>query len=251
MYSTQADIENRISKSVVAQLALDQVPAEIPIACQAAINAVAGSLSVGVYGYKVTFAYPSGEGIDSYESTGVTIVDNATAGRINLSAIPVSVKGGTARKIYRTKAGGSVFYFLAQISDNTTTTYADNIADASLGGQSPTASVVGEMITKADILINSYISQVYQTPLVTVDAIIKSLSVDLACFYLLQRRPTNFQMPDAWKNIESEARDTLEKIADQSLGLSSAQTTISQEVQISTPTQAFGFEAGTDQTSWY
>ena len=37
-----------------------------------------------------------------------------------------------ARKIYRTKAGGSTYWLLATIADNTTTTYTDTAADASL-----------------------------------------------------------------------------------------------------------------------
>src|SRR4030067_841319 len=37
-----------------------------------------------------------------------------------------------ARKIYRTEVGGSTYYFLHKIEDNTTTIYTDNIADADL-----------------------------------------------------------------------------------------------------------------------
>src|SRR5262249_42315303 len=39
----------------------------------------------------------------------------------------------TQRKIYRTKVGGSSYFLLTTLADNTSTTYTDNIADASLG----------------------------------------------------------------------------------------------------------------------
>ena len=39
----------------------------------------------------------------------------------------------TSRKIYRTLGGGTIFKLVATLSDNTTTTYSDNIADGSLG----------------------------------------------------------------------------------------------------------------------
>jgi hypothetical protein len=58
---------------------------------------------------------------------------DASNKQVSLSSIPISASGGvTARKIYRTKAGQSVYWLLSTISDNSTTTYTDNIADADL-----------------------------------------------------------------------------------------------------------------------
>lgn len=65
-------------------------------------------------------------------------------GQISLSAIPVSSDPRVvARVIYRTAANGSVFKRLATISDNTTTTYTDNIADSSLGQDASTVDLSG------------------------------------------------------------------------------------------------------------
>ena len=67
-------------------------------------------------------------------------VGTATATQIAVSAIPVGVAGVTARTLYRTVANGPLLQRLATLGDNTTTTYTDALADASLG---PTAPTVG------------------------------------------------------------------------------------------------------------
>jgi hypothetical protein len=61
-------------------------------------------------------------------------------GRVQVSSISVGPSGTTSRKLYRTVAGGSVYKLLATISDNSTTTYADNTADGSLGANLSTGS---------------------------------------------------------------------------------------------------------------
>jgi hypothetical protein len=67
-------------------------------------------------------------------------VDTASTGQFALSSIPVGAALVTARKIYRTTANGSQLKLLATLGDNTTTTYTDNIADASLGVNVPTVN---------------------------------------------------------------------------------------------------------------
>jgi hypothetical protein len=53
--------------------------------------------------------------------------------KVDLSSIPTSSNSRcTDRKLYRTQNGGSVYYYLAEISDNTTTTYTDNTTDGNL-----------------------------------------------------------------------------------------------------------------------
>ncbi|HZT77586.1 MAG TPA: IPT/TIG domain-containing protein [Vicinamibacterales bacterium] len=59
---------------------------------------------------------------------------------VTLSGIP---KGGsivTGRKIYRTVAGGSQLKLLVTLGDDTTTSYVDTIADASLGANVPVSN---------------------------------------------------------------------------------------------------------------
>ena len=96
-----------------------------------AVNATAGNLN-STYYYTITFVTPTGETEYGPVSTGVTPVNQ----QVNLSSIPTGLSGVvTKRAIYRTKAGGSntgPFYRVAYVNDNSTTTYTDNVADASL-----------------------------------------------------------------------------------------------------------------------
>ena len=84
----------------------------------------------GDYYYKISYI------IDGYqESTAGTASSKVTADsdKIDLSSIPVSTNPRcTDRYIYRTTAGGSTYYYLDNIGDNTTETYEDNTADGSL-----------------------------------------------------------------------------------------------------------------------
>lgn len=69
---------------------------------------------------------------------GATLSGGRDGDQINLTAVPTSTDTQViARRIYRDDAGDNVWRFLAQIDDNTTTTYADNTAQASLGLGTP------------------------------------------------------------------------------------------------------------------
>jgi hypothetical protein len=71
-------------------------------------------------------------------------VATATAAQVALSGIPVGAASVTARKIYRTVAGGAAPYkLLATLADNVTTTYLDALADASLGANAPSGDTSG------------------------------------------------------------------------------------------------------------
>jgi hypothetical protein len=97
-------------------------------------SAEPGNLSEGNYYYKVTYGDLSGETIASSASTVVAIP--AGGGKVDVT-IPTGQAGVTRRVLYRTAVGGSTYYRLVEIADNTTTTYQDNIADASLGSTPP------------------------------------------------------------------------------------------------------------------
>lgn len=105
-------------------------PFTAPGALTATASATAGSPS-GTYYYKVTFVTADGETQGGTEAT----VGPLTSKKIDLTAIPIGPAGTLYRNIYRTTGTGASGseHFLAQISDNTTTTYTDNIADAALG----------------------------------------------------------------------------------------------------------------------
>ncbi len=101
----------------------------------------AGNVNNGTHSYKITFVTAGGETDAGAVSGTVTTV--AGDGQVSLSAIPTGSVYVTSRKVYRTAAGNAVtgpWLLLATISDNTTTTYADNTADASLTTAIPTAN---------------------------------------------------------------------------------------------------------------
>lgn len=108
--------------------------------CVAATNGANGYLTPnGNYRYKVTYVNSALAEGDVGPITA-TFVVSATSGQIDLSAIPVAPTsfGVARRKIYRNaNADQTVFKLVATLSDNTTTTYTDNIADSSLGATAP------------------------------------------------------------------------------------------------------------------
>jgi hypothetical protein len=78
-------------------------------------------------------------------SLGATAPSTNTAAmnQIDLSAIPLGSATVTGRKVYRTAAGGAQLKLLATLADNTTTTYSDTTADASLGANAPSSDTSG------------------------------------------------------------------------------------------------------------
>lgn len=124
-------------KNVLILQAIGGAPAAAPTAA-----VVAGTgMGIGAYVYTVTFANPDGE-----TTVGPTVSATTTSGnqKVNLSAIPLGPTGTTKRNLYRTVVGGGTSYkFLTALGDNTTTTYSDVTADASLGAAPPTSPTFG------------------------------------------------------------------------------------------------------------
>ena len=117
---------------ITIQLVKESATAGTMLFDEITLQESAGSNLNGKYSYFVTF-YRSGnypcESNPSPESNSITVVN----GTIALSDIPISSDPKcNARRIYRCKDGGAIFYWTADISDNTTTTYQDNIHDDSL-----------------------------------------------------------------------------------------------------------------------
>ncbi|MFC1703149.1 hypothetical protein ACFLZO_01655, partial [Patescibacteria group bacterium] len=96
-----------------------------------AVNAAAGNLN-GTYYYRIAYVTADGETQLSASSTAVSPSNE----QVDLSGIPTSSSSAvTARKIFRAKSPSSTsFGYVATISDNTTTTYTDNIADGAVTG---------------------------------------------------------------------------------------------------------------------
>lgn len=65
-----------------------------------------------------------------------------------------------------------------------------------------------------------------------IDRIIFDISVDLSCFYALQRRFSILAMPEDWKNVEKNAIDMLKKISDLFLVINADRGVSSKEADI-------------------
>jgi uncharacterized phage protein gp47/JayE len=114
-----------------------------PTAPVAAVSATAGVL-IGTYEYAVTFVTASGETLGGPVSNPVS----PSSKQVNLTAVPLGGTGTTARNIYRDKNGAGNWRLIATIADNTTTTYADNISDAThdAGALEPTVDTAHSVI---------------------------------------------------------------------------------------------------------
>lgn len=121
---------------------INQEPA--PAAPTVALGSGAGNVDNGAHRYRVTFVTADGETQGGDISDAVTVADKSINGKVQLTAIPLGGSMVTSRKIYRTAAGGSIYYLLATIANNTATTYTDNIADASLGAAVPSENTTGD-----------------------------------------------------------------------------------------------------------
>lgn len=102
--------------------------------------AAAGNVDNGAHRYLYTYVTADGETEAGAVSAAVTVSDKTVNGQVALTNIAIGGSAVTARKLYRTVAGGSTYLLLATISNNTATTYTDNIADSSLGAQAPTTN---------------------------------------------------------------------------------------------------------------
>lgn len=128
---------------VIAHLRIDESGAEPPpsaVTAALASPVAPGNVDNGAHRYAVTFVTSDGETQAGTASAAVTVVDKTVNGQISLTSVPIGGSAVTSRKIYRTIAGGAIYYLLATIANNTATTYTDNIADASLGVQAPTTN---------------------------------------------------------------------------------------------------------------
>jgi hypothetical protein len=92
---------------------------------------------------------------DSGLGANAPTVNTATAAQVALSAIPLGSGTVNGRKVYRTAAGASQLQLLATIGDNTTTTYTDAAADATLGANLPAGDTSGIQQPNGQVLPGS------------------------------------------------------------------------------------------------
>lgn len=110
-------------------------------AASGAVSVASASTSTGVltgeYRYKVAYVN-SAAAIGDVGSATATITFASAKGILTVIPTAPQSHGVNSRRVYRTEAGGSTWKLLTTLSDNTTTTYVDNTADASLGTNAPT-----------------------------------------------------------------------------------------------------------------
>ena len=131
-----------------AVAALARVP-DILSAGTTATPGAGGALTAGgTYSYKIVFAdgtiasNPSTESLASQQLGPVTL--GAGQNEFTLNNIPTDPSGEyKTRRIYRTTAGGTNYQLVAEIPDNTTTTFTDTTADAGLGAALDATSLTG------------------------------------------------------------------------------------------------------------
>lgn len=90
--------------------------------------AIAGNVN-GTVQYVYTYVTGSGAESNPSPAASITIVNSQVKVDFTVSPDPQV----TARNIYRTFGGGAIFFLLATIPDNVTTTYTDNVLDSDLG----------------------------------------------------------------------------------------------------------------------
>ena len=86
----------------------------------------AAGAKTGTYIYKVTFYTAQGESISSPDSNAVIL----SAQNANLTNIPLGGPATVGRKIYRQKNGTGDYKLITTITNNTGTTFTDNVDDA-------------------------------------------------------------------------------------------------------------------------
>lgn len=93
-----------------------------------------GNVDAGDHKYLITYISDWGHTTPGPASNVVSV----TYGEVELTSVPTSSNSAVdSRNIYRSKAGGDVFYYLDNLGDNSTTSYIDSTADSNLGEQAP------------------------------------------------------------------------------------------------------------------
>lgn len=92
-----------------------------------------GSASVGVYNVGFTYVMADGGETLVTPAAGLSVTTTSSNKSITWAGITAGPTGTTKRNIYRSKVGTSTpLYLVGTINDNTSTTFTDTLADASL-----------------------------------------------------------------------------------------------------------------------
>lgn len=135
------------SGGTLSRLAAVDCRLPVPPAPVGGTPTTGGSQTVGTKSYKQTYYDLYGETAPSAKSNVVTVA-NSTNDRVPVT-LSLGPAGTVGRKLYRTVAGDTgAWKLVATIADNTTTSYNDDLADASLGADAPAANTTRDAITR-------------------------------------------------------------------------------------------------------
>lgn len=116
------------------------------------------------------------------------------------------------------------------------------------------ANVITAIITQISSLIDSSVSQVYQIPLALTSAstvaLINTLAVDMASYYLYLRRVGIADVPASYQNAYKQATTILQQIADQVNPLA-GETVIAPETSLTSNNKMFDFNNTDSPASLY
>lgn len=94
---------------------------------------------------------------DSSLTVGLPLTNTAGGQTVQLSGIAIGGTGITQRILYRTKNGGSDYFYLATLNNNVATTFTDNIPDTSLGRSPLTTSSLGAITGDTSLTLSSVV----------------------------------------------------------------------------------------------
>jgi hypothetical protein len=100
-----------------------------PVGAVTVAQGAAGNVDVGSHTWKVTFVSLEGESSGNTASSALVL---GSASQVDLTVVPTGPVGTTQRNIYRTLAGGVVYYAVGSILDNVTTIFTDDVSDANI-----------------------------------------------------------------------------------------------------------------------
>jgi phage gp36-like protein len=114
---------------------------------------------------------------------------------------------------------------------------------------SPDPAVVTSLILHGYDVINSKLGVAFVVPFVApVPGVVKRINTDLACYYAMQRRFSEMDVPSSWQKMYDDAMEMLDKIAEGTIDLGAAETA-GNEGEIVAPDKYIDFEDSSNPTS--
>lgn len=122
------------------------------------------------------------------------------------------------------------------------------------------ANVVLALILKADTFINNSLSAVYDVPFgatstsaTSTPALVKQMSIDLSCYFAMQRRPAVYKITDDWNNVYDAVLKQLDRLESKDDALNDATfiSTSPSITNVTTDPQANFYGRGSDSQMQY